>query len=264
MDYHVEEDYTVCANFIMPYIKTYCRTGFYVSVPFTAKNYYVIVRDPVEQKFVVYKVRLNSTLTFERPTDEELDEVKDTLHRASECIKKGGGECEKDFEVMSEEEDKKQDEENSKKNICINDVFRGATLKITELEKIDQSTLELLRQKAKEIRGRNITPKMVPEKLRPYISLVYRPNVVVYPDARPTKIQYLPILNEFLLNESFCGSLTPEEEESLKIPVAPPFNTELYKIVASAEVTNRCNNKSITNHIKCYLAYRVSRAVEYH
>ncbi len=256
MEYHTEQDYTVCSNVLIPYLKTYCRTGFYVSVPFTAREYYVVVKDPVDPWFVAYKVILDDEITFDVPTDEELEEVKKALRRATKCFEAGGGECEEEVREMSKEA--------SKKNICMTKVFRESKVKINDVKKIKQSIVDRLNQAVTEVRGQNVTIDDVPEDIKPYISLGRRPNVVVYPNAKPTEIEELPILNEFVTYKILCKPFLPDREKLLRIPVAPPFDTKLYEIVASAEVTNRCSNETIKNHIKCFLAYKVSRAVAYH
>ncbi len=264
MDYHIEEEYTVCSNVLIPYLKTYCSTGFYVSVPFTAKKYFVVVKSPQKPVFVTYKVFFNKGIHFEVPTDGELEDVKYTLHRATECFENGGGECEEMVREMSAEETTKQNEEENEESVCLSDVFRGYPVKINDVQKIEQDIVYQLNRAVKEVRGSRITLDDVPEDIRPYIALGHRPNVVVFPVTETKKIEELPILNEFALYRIRCGSFIPQREKQLRIPVAYPFVTKLYEIVASAEVTNRCSNETLKNHIKCFLAYKVSRAVAYH
>ncbi len=259
MSYHIEKDFVVCSNELLPIIKTYCRDGFYVSVPFTAKEYYVVVKSPGKEgekgKFVVYKVVLpkddTDTKLFYYVEDDELVKVIETLKKASEQFEKSGS---KGCDVLGR---------------------KGEEVRIKDVDRLDEETIERMNQVRAELAklmeerltskeaSEPINYRSIPEDIRPYVDLAYRPNVCVYPDVKNVEIKLGKIVGLFRSYGKKCPVIGEKGFEKLMIPKAPLFNTELYKVVASAEILNRCSNESLKRHVECYLKYKVSRRVRY-
>lgn len=251
MDYHVEKDLVICSNKLIPFIKTYCRTGFYVSIPFTANEYYVALLPPLpkdlpkEEKeklkgvYVVYKVSLTEDTVFQYVDDRELARVKRTLKEASDLFKENkNSEC----TVLGE---------------------MGRELWIKDVKSLDKETVERLEEVRQEYDGKNKPYTKLPEDIKPYVNLIKRPNLTVYPDAEYVKPEPGKIVGIFRTYNRKCVLLKNDAFEELTVPIAPPFNNKLYETVASAEILNRCSNTSITEHVECYLKYKVSRRVRY-
>jgi hypothetical protein len=247
MSYHIEKDFVVCSNELLPTIKTYCREGFYITVAFTARNYYVVVKDPRKgagsNDYVTYRVSIDNKITYHYVDKNELQEVRRILHEASDKL-------------------------NSQDAIkSIPQRIREKPIHIGEVYSLDQETVK----KINEWKDKVISSAEMPKDIKPFVYLVYMPNVTVYPGVVTTETVPEPIVKRFQKDAEKCEEFRQKlkqivptlKEQKLTIPVAPPFTTKLYKVTASAETVNRCSNETIADYVKFYLEYKVSRLIIY-
>ncbi len=236
MDYHVEKEYTICSDALLPFFKTYCRDGFYVSIAFTAREYYVLVQGSTPGEFVAYKVEVDDEITYANPDQDELEIIRDVLKEATGLFKSPSS-----VETILKR-------------------INERPLIINTVKPIGETVAEKLRKAEKEIHDR----KKIPVNIKHYVDLYGVPNVAVYPKTVAGEIKLVDLANDFMEKGLECQRRYGAKKEELMVPMAYPFDTELYRITASAEIVNRCCNKTIYRYIKSYLDYKVSRWIVYH
>ncbi len=214
----IEEDYAVCSDVILPFIKKYCKTGYYVSIAFTASYYYVIVKPKDNKPFYVYGVRLNTKPIYFRPNGKEIDEIIDILKEASS----------EDLEHAFDH--------------YVHPSRKYGPVEISEITPLPEGMVSAMNTAVNGVE--------TDEPIKDYIDLRGKPNVTVYPTAKPTEFKTVTV------------TLLDHENIKEKIVIAPPFNTFYYKQTACAEAHNVGTYKKTMDYLQFYLRYKVSRPVK--
>jgi hypothetical protein len=256
---NVKEEYVVCSELPFPFIKPYCAKGYYVSLAFTANEYYVLVKPKGKSIFLAYAVSLvenkNEVPYFRCVEDSELDEIKKTLKQASKY------DLVKYFKDLT--------------------MYKGKVFPviINGVDKLDPQTVEAMREAVEvgidvtelnEETKESETAKLA-KQIKPFIDLYLTPNVVVYPFTYP---QYAEMTEPIeFATDHIC--LKDHPYACADVPILDEFDNEYYKQTITAEIINTVINKKQREsgkeigtrkqrgYLTFYLAYGVSRPIEY-
>jgi hypothetical protein len=215
--------YLVCSEVPIPFLRNECESGYYVSVPFTATTYYVLVQPSKDEPFYAYGVTLEDTPHYVHVELSDLEQIVEILERANAY----------DLSKIFRQ---------------ITGYIKGSEpVKVTQIKPLDKGTIGLLNT-AVQLGDLSGTSQEIVMK---YLDLKGKPNVTLYPTATTSEIK---MVEEHLID---YPSITA------KIPIAPPFDTDYYKQTAVAEIVNTENRVRLKKYLEFYIKYKVSRPVIY-
>ncbi len=220
---HIDEILQLCSDEPFPHFFNRCERGYYISIPFTACEYYVLFQpnDLVEEKkYLYYKIKLTKSGDVKPDFDGDYESnIIDILKSLND----------EDVEEIRRLVTKKQVLEIASLEPAPHNIETAYNLigkrSITlfphgEVDKTIELTEKLLHEKNKEEILKEI----------------------------PKKIVIIPLGTDF---------------EIVKVPVVTAFYNLLYFKTASVEIYNHRSMIPLLTHLYIYNKYRVSRPVRY-